>query len=111
MMALINGEPVRNCGRMKLHSSQVFCHVCCRHTEHIDGVTVGVVTVKQHPLIVMVVVLICDLLLPVGVTFPQLLVYHLLNLCDTVRYISNRIQGVVFVLHHKLMTPPKLLQY
>lgn len=78
-------------------------------TQSTDGVTAGVVTVKQHPLIVMVVVLICDLLLPVGVTFPQLLVYHLLNLCDTVWYISNRMQGVVFVLHQKLMTPLKLL--
>lgn len=38
------------------------------------------VTVEQHPLVVMVVVLICDLLLPVGVTLPQLLVHHLLNL-------------------------------
>lgn len=37
-------------------------------------------TVEQHPLVVMVVVLICDLLLPVGVSLPQLLVHHLLNL-------------------------------
>lgn len=45
--------------------------------------TEGVVTMEQHPLVVMVVVLISDLLLPVSVTFPQLLVYHLLNLWDT----------------------------
>lgn len=31
----------------------------------------------------MVVVLICDLLLAVRVTFPQLLIYHLLNLWGT----------------------------
>lgn len=48
------------------------------------GVTGVVVTVKQHPLIVMVVVLVCDLLLPVGVTFPQLLVNHLLYLWGTI---------------------------
>lgn len=41
------------------------------------------VTVKQHALVVMVVVLVGDLLLPVGVTFPQLLVHHLLDLWNT----------------------------
>ena len=35
---------------------------------------------KQHALIVVVVVFICDLLLPVGVTFSQLLIDNLLNL-------------------------------
>lgn len=37
-------------------------------------------TVKQHAFVVVVVVLVCDLLLPVCVTLPQLLVHHFLDL-------------------------------
>lgn len=43
----------------------------------------AVLTMKQHPLVVMVVVLVCDLLLAMGVTFPQLLVHHLLDLQES----------------------------
>lgn len=43
----------------------------------------AVLTMKKHPLVVMVVVLIRNLLLPMGVTFPQLLVHHLLDLQRT----------------------------
>lgn len=59
------------------------------------------VTVKQHPLIVMVVVLICDLLLPVRVTFPQLLIDHLLNLWGTIGQISKKMLGAVSALHQE----------
>lgn len=55
-----------------------------------NGVTVAAVTVKQHPLIVMVVVFVGDLFLPVGVAFPQLLVYHLLDLLDQKQQLGPR---------------------
>lgn len=37
-------------------------------------------TVKEHPLVVVVVILVCDFLLPVRVALPQLLIHHFLNL-------------------------------
>lgn len=46
-------------------------------------------TVKEHPLIVVVVVLVCDLLLSVCVSFPQFLVHHLLNLQKQFGHFSN----------------------
>lgn len=42
--------------------------------------TLLVFTMEEHALVMVVVVLVCDLLLPVGVTFPQLLVYDFLDL-------------------------------
>ena len=38
------------------------------------------ITMKEHALVVMVVILVCDFLLPVCVPLPQLLIHHLLNL-------------------------------
>lgn len=37
-------------------------------------------TVKEHPLVVVVVILVCDFLLPVCVALAQLLIHHFLNL-------------------------------
>lgn len=69
MMALMNGEPG---GGHTLHLSEG------RHSCSVGFPTAF--TMKQHPLVVMVVVLVRDLLLSMGVTFPQLLVHHLLDL-------------------------------
>lgn len=41
---------------------------------------VGVFTVEEHALVVVVVILVGDLLLPVRVSLSQLLIHHLLNL-------------------------------
>lgn len=41
-------------------------------------------TVKEHALVVVVVILICNFLLSVCVSFPQLLIHNLLNLNDVV---------------------------
>lgn len=38
------------------------------------------ITVEEHPLVVMVVILVGDLLLPVCVPLPQLLIHHFLDL-------------------------------
>lgn len=64
---------------------------------------------KQHPLVVVIVVFICDLLLPMGVTLPQLFVYHLLNLrCNKTQ---NKILGVMYALEkHKASTERFLVQ-
>ena len=45
-----------------------------------DRRKLALVTVEEHALIVVVVVLVGDLFLPVGVALPQLLVHHLLDL-------------------------------
>lgn len=70
----MNGEPA---GRRERNENGAW------QARNKEGGLVAVVTVEQHALVVMVVVLIGDLLLPVGVTLPQLLVHHLLDLQDT----------------------------
>lgn len=46
-------------------------------------------TVEEHALVVVVVVLVCDLLLPVGVALPQLLVHHFLDLRGTITFTTH----------------------
>lgn len=77
----MNGEPAERCDIDVRMSGTPKCA---------DGATVAAVTMKQHPLIVMVVVLVGDLFLPVGVAFPQLLVYHLLDLLDPKQQLRPR---------------------
>lgn len=63
------------------------------HTKHDKEEPVALVTMKQHPFVMVVVVLIGDLLLSVGVAFPQLLVHHLLDL-----------RGMIQITIHSLST-------
>lgn len=46
-------------------------------------------TVKEHALVVVVVILICNFLLSVCVSFPQLLIHNLLNLQSEEREEGN----------------------
>lgn len=51
-----------------------------KREQHQNDEVVRSITVKEHSLVVMVVILVGDLLLAVSVSLPELLVHHLLDL-------------------------------